>query len=296
MNRIAALVMAVALGSVASGCGGDVGSAGATSSATPTPTETVSPTPSATPSVSPSPTASGSPAATPTPLPSQQVECGGPVVYGVDVSDLEGPNIDWAAAKAAGLGFAWMKATQGTTFVATTFAGNWSRSKAAGVRRGAYHFFNPTLDGVAQANAFLAAVGPLDPDDLPPALDIECPDGDPECLGYVGGSGTAPASAIAARAHDFLTTVQAATGRVPVVYTFVSYFSSNGLDTTGLADDTLWIANYGVSCPDIPAPWSAARFWQYDYLGSVTGVSNSVDVDIFFGTPADLALYAESGG
>jgi len=238
--------------------------------------------------------AGGTPSVTPTPLPSQATECAGPTVRGVDVSDGEGA-VDWASVKGAGIGFAYVKATQGDTFEASTFDANWSGTKAAGVRRGAYHFFDPTIDGVAQAQWFLSKMGALDAGDLPPALDIECPDGDDQCLGYPGGSGDAPASDIAQRADDFVSTVEAATGRKPVIYTFVSYFSGNGIDASGMAPDPLWIANYDVTCPGIPSPWSAARFWQDSYDGNVAGIG-SVDTDVFFGTDDDLALYATAGG
>ena len=279
MNRRLDIVLVSIAVLFAAGCGGEMsGSSGVGDGSLPLPVGL----------------GGGGPGATPTPLPSQATECAGPVVHGVDVSDAEG-SVDWAAAKGGGIGFAYVKATQGTTFEASTFATNWAGTKAAGIRRGAYHFFNPTLDGVAQADWFLSKVGTLEPGDLPPALDIECPDGDSACLGYAGGSGDAPASAIAQRAHDFVVTVQQATGRTPVIYTFVSYFSSNAIDTSGVADDVLWIANYGVSCPTIPSPWSASRFWQYTYDATVPGIG-SVDGDVFFGTEEDLALYATAGG
>src|SRR3954468_18448069 len=95
---------------------------------------------------------------------------GAAVVEGVDVSDGQG-TIDWKAAKGAGLGFAVIKATQGTYNTQKTFASNWSNAKAAGLVRAAYHFFDPTQDGVAQAQHFLSVVGPLGPGDLPPMLD-----------------------------------------------------------------------------------------------------------------------------
>jgi lysozyme len=218
----------------------------------------------------------------------------GTVVEGVDVSDGQGA-IDWAKVRAAGVRFGIMKATQGTYNTQSRFAANWSGMKSAGVIRGAYHFFDPTQDGVAQADHFLAVMGPLQPGDLPPMLDIECPDGDSRCLGWAGGTGGAPAATIRQRMIDFLNTVQNATGRKPIIYTFGSYFSSNGVATTGLQGYPLNIAYPTTSnCFSVPSPWTSATMWQYSWTGSVPGIPGQVDRDRFLG---DIdALLAFAGG
>src|SRR5437899_595123 len=105
------------------------------------------------------------------------------VQKGVDVSGGNGV-IDWAMAHSDGVAFAYMKAAQGTGFTDARFAANWAGARAAGVRRGAYHFFDPTVDGITQARHYLTVLGALQPDDLPPALDVECPDADAMCLGF----------------------------------------------------------------------------------------------------------------
>lgn len=221
-------------------------------------------------------------------------QCIGPVVEGIDVSDAQG-SVSWSAVKADGIDFAYMKATQGTYNTNWTFGPNWSGSKSAGVARGAYHFFDPTEDGVAQANYFLDAMGPLQPGDLPPALDLECPDGDNRCLGWAGGTGWEPGGTIAARAQDWLDTVEAATGVKPVVYTFYSYLSSNGVSGNGFGDQPLWIAAWSHgSCFNVPGPWTGARLWQWADDGNVGG--EFVDRDRFLGTQADLDAFSFGGG
>src|SRR4051812_44035850 len=60
-------------------------------------------------------------------------------VHGVDVSKYQG-EIDWQAAKASGVRFAWIKATEGGDHMDEKFYQNWQNAKAAGVPRGAYHF------------------------------------------------------------------------------------------------------------------------------------------------------------
>ncbi len=117
--------------------------------------------------------------------------CAHATVEGVDVSDGQG-TIDWGTAHAAGIDFAVIKATQGTYKHAGDVPRQLERRKGGGIVRGAYHFFDPTEDGVAQANRFLSVVGELGAGDLPPMLDLECPDGDTACLGWAGGTGRAP--------------------------------------------------------------------------------------------------------
>jgi lysozyme len=216
-------------------------------------------------------------------------------VEGVDLSDGQGA-IDWAKVRAAGVRFGIVKATQGTYNTQTRFAANWSGMKAAGVIRGAYHFFDPTEDGVAQAKHFVAVMGALSAGDLPPMLDIECPDGDNNCLGWSGATGAAPAATIRQRMMDFLNYVQSATGRKPLIYTFGSYFSSNGVSTTSLQGYPLNIAYPTTSnCFNVPSPWTSATMWQYSWTGTVSGIPGQVDRDRFLGDINALEVFAGGG-
>ncbi|MGH7269796.1 MAG: glycoside hydrolase family 25 protein, partial [Polyangiaceae bacterium] len=135
--------------------------------------------------------------------------------------------IDWPSVKRSGVEFALIKATQGTYDTQATFARNWRGAKDAGVLRGAYHFFDPTEDGAGQAQHFLSALSAASMGDgglaqaltdLPPVLDIECPDGSRDCLG-TGAPGQAQAPEISKRMWSFLRAVAAGSGRTPIVYT-----------------------------------------------------------------------------
>jgi len=213
------------------------------------------------------------------------------VVSGVDLNPAGDGTLGWSTS---GAGFAVIKATQGTSYEDSDFSENWAALKAAHVVRGAYHFFDATVSGVDQANYYLAFIGTLDAGDLPPILDIECPvSGESDCLGN-GNSGDAPASQITQAMNDFLTTVKSATGLTPIVYSYGSWFSDNGVDTTGLQAYPLWLADYsGTSCFNVPDPWSAATFWQYDASGSVSGVN--VDDDYFLGSMSQLTTFTANG-
>ena len=137
---------------------------------------------------------------------------------GIDVSSYQGA-FDWAAEKGS-ISFAFAKATEGSTITDPEFARNWQQIKAIGIVRGAYHFAHPKDGAATDARAFLAVVraqGLASGDML--ALDLETTDG------------LAPAQ-VAAYARNWCAEVAAATGRKPIVYTFISFAQARQLRRT----------------------------------------------------------------
>jgi|HubBroStandDraft_6_1064221.scaffolds.fasta_scaffold192498_2 lysozyme len=227
-----------------------------------------------------------------------QCGSGSDVVEGVDVFSGDG-TIDWTKLAASGRKFVFIKATQGDYETQSTFNADWSGALAAGVLRSPYHFFDGTVDGVTQANSFLAeltAAGGLAVGDLPPMLDIECPTASTQaassqsCEGGTDSGWVAPAT-LQKEIFDWLDTVQQATGTTPILYSYVSWFADVEVTDSRLAGYPLYIASYN-SCATVPAPWTAATFWQYSATATVPGISgtNSTDVDRFFGDAAELQL------
>lgn len=210
----------------------------------------------------------------------QTVCAAGPTVKGVDVSHWQG-TIDWQQAKGTGIKFAFMKATEGTTFVDPEFSNNWAGAKQQGILRGAYHFFRAGSDGVAQAQHFVNVMGPLANGDLPPVLDLETMDGQ-------------SSATVIQRSKDFMAEVEKLTGRTPAIYSG-GFFKSLG-SPSGFSQYYLWDAHWGVTCPNIPdAGWSTWTFWQYTDQESVAGIGNAVDGDEFNGTLQDLIALASPG-
>ncbi len=204
----------------------------------------------------------------------------GAVTKGVDVSYYQG-NINWTKVKASGVGFAIARTSDGTGFKDPKFAQNWAGMKSAGLVRGVYQFFRPNQDPVAQANLMIQMIneaGGLEDGDLAPTLDLE----------VTGGMSTAT---IIARSKVWLEKVEAATGRVPLVYTSPGFFSQFG-SPQAFGHYTLWVAHWGPQCPNVPSPWGNWHFWQYADDGTVPGIQGAVDLDYFNGSLQDLKAFA----
>src|SRR5258705_12512274 len=104
--------------------------------------------------------------------------CGvGPTVKGIDVSYHNG-TINWSSVKADGVAYAFIRVSDGTGFIDPKFESYWSASRAVGIKHGAYQYFHPGTDPIAQADLLLSKIGSkLEPDDLPPVVDVEVADG-----------------------------------------------------------------------------------------------------------------------
>ncbi|HEV8577853.1 MAG TPA: glycoside hydrolase family 25 protein [Thermoanaerobaculia bacterium] len=193
---------------------------------------------------------------------------------GLDVSHFQG-TVDWNQVVQAGYAFAFIKATDGITYVDPMFATNWSGAKAAGLLRGAYHFFEADDDPQQQAENFLKTVT-LESGDLPPVLDVESS----------STSSQVSTATVIDRVAAWLQAVQQATGRTPILYTDNSYWDSLG--TKQFSGYPLWIADYGVASPTLPTGWTSWAFWQFSQSGEIPGIATAVDLNLFQGGLEDL--------
>ena len=205
---------------------------------------------------------------------------GADVVHGMDVSSYE-TSINWKIAKDAGIDFAFIRVSDGLQFKDPKFATYWSGAHAAGVMRGAYQFFRPTQDPIAQADLLLQAIGPRQPGDLPPVIDVE-------------STGGLAADKVEAAVRAWVDHVTQAIGRPPIVY--AGYYSWQ--DYTGNANLTaspLWHAQYTTApCPNIPTPWTHWTFWQHSSTGTVPAVlGETTDLNVFDGSLAELQAFAD---
>ncbi|WP_372586466.1 glycoside hydrolase family 25 protein [Priestia megaterium] len=92
-------------------------------------------------------------------------------VKGVDVSSYQG-EINWNVLSKQDIQFAFIKATEGSSFQDPLFKQNWEQANRKSMRIGAYHFFSYDSKGETQAANFIKAVS-LRNNDLPPVIDVE---------------------------------------------------------------------------------------------------------------------------
>lgn len=230
-------------------------------------------------------------------------------VEGVDVASFQG-TIDWNMVHASGRGFAIARIGDGT-YSDPTFVRNYQGIRDAGMVRGAYLFFRPTVGVAAQATAIADAVGTLGAGDLPVTIDVECMcpfRSDGAC-----GSATAGCASIAtARTalDDLIARVTASTGRAPMIYTGAWFWDGNGYLAGQVTEPALplWISDYSTShynmnCANVATGWDDWHFWQYSSgctncpdRSPIPGIAGtSIDRDRWNGDLASLMAFTGGG-
>lgn len=189
---------------------------------------------------------------------------------GLDVASYQG-NVNWSSVAGNGARFAYVKATEGTTYTNPYFAQQYNGSYNAGLIRGAYHFALPDRSsGSAQATWFVNHGGGWSRDGktLPPALDIEYNPYGATCYGL-------GQSAMVSWIRSFSDTVHSRTGRYPTIYTTANWWATCTGNNAGFgATNPLWVARYASSVGTLPAGWSYQTFWQYADSGTFPGDQN----------------------
>ncbi len=204
-------------------------------------------------------------------------------VSGIDVSHWQG-SINWNSVYSSGYRFAFVKATEGTTYVDPEFTTNMQNGKAAGLYMGAYHFARPSSNSPeAEADHFVNVAGPYIKNGyLRPVLDLETG----TSLGWSGLSDWA---------NRWMQRVLQLTGVEPILYVSTYYASNLQFYLTSY---DLWIAHWTYDPNKSPntGKWSTWMFWQYSDKGTVSGISGYVDLDVFNGDLSALVSQAVIGG
>ena len=176
---------------------------------------------------------------------------------------------------ANGARFAYIKATEGTTYQNPYFAQQYNGSYNAGIIRGAYHFATPnTSSGAAQATFFVDHGGGWSRDGktLPPALDLEYNPYGSSCYGKTHAQ-------MVAWIRDFANTVKARTGRDRCSTRARAGGRCAPGTTRRSANNPLWIPRYGSSVGTLPASWQYRTIWQYADHGTFPGDQNRFNGD-----------------
>jgi GH25 family lysozyme M1 (1,4-beta-N-acetylmuramidase) len=154
------------------------------------------------------------------------------------------PVQDFAKVKAFGVVGVIHKATQGGAVVDQAYAGRRKLALAAGLKWGAYHFFDFTASPAAQAEHFLS-VADADSDTLV-ALDWE-------------NVGSREPSAALARA--FLEAIEVKLGRKAVIYSGNVAKEQITSRDAYFGAHRLWLCQYATQfC--VQASWAAPWLWQ----------------------------------
>lgn len=218
-------------------------------------------------------------------------------IMGIDTSVFQGV-LDIEAIMAAGVEFAFHKATDGERGV----DGQWSRSAAAsslhGLPFGAYGVLHPSQDARRQAEHFVGVVRDSG-FSLAPMLDFE--------LAY----GVTALHALE-DARAWLDIVEEAFGLEAIVYTGPSFIrqlaqlsgTAGAAELAAISQRMLFVAHYTqdhLRLPSVPPPWEDWTLWQSsgsykDGHGKIVcvnacqlpGTSTDVDVDWYRGTIDEL--------
>ncbi|MDQ2066930.1 GH25 family lysozyme [Xinfangfangia sp. CPCC 101601] len=196
-------------------------------------------------------------------------------VHGIDVARYQ-TQVDWAEARANGVNFAFIKATEGGDRVDEMFKEHWRGAHRAGVLRGAYHFFYHCRPAIEQAQWFIRTV-PRAPGMLPPVLDMEWTPFSPTC------TIRRTPEEIRRDAAIFLQAVTQHYGQRPILYTSIDFFEDNQMWKVNGAD--FWLRAVAKHPADL-YDGHAWTFWQYTSTGLVPGVAGKVDINVFAGSEA----------
>lgn len=210
---------------------------------------------------------------------------------GIDVSHYQ-REVDWQKAKSAGVQFAFVKASEGTSLIDSQFARNWQELRRLGIPHGAYHFFRPAHP-LSQIEWFVEGVQPQAGQLL--VLDVE------------NGGGLSKAE-LTRKVVEAVEIIYARTGRYPLIYSRASWLNAN-IDITKLPKLDYWLAQYRWALPypmftepypteKIVIPNGVTReqvkFHQTGENGNgklYGAQSYYIDTNRFIGTNEELAAY-----
>lgn len=210
-------------------------------------------------------------------------------VDGVDVSRYQG-YIQWDVIASQDIDFAFIKATEGSSYRDPNFAYNWAGARQYGIHSGAYHFFSFESSGQTQAANFINTVGELE-NDLPPVVDLE----------FYGDYAADPLSKEDTRRilDELLDELEDFYGVKPIIYTTPKAYYQY-IFGSGYGDYPLWMRNTYYK------PTEDWTFWQYSDKGMLQGYDGKqtdntemyIDLNVYNGSYeeflAEFALTEEA--
>ena len=204
-------------------------------------------------------------------------------VHGTDAARFQ-TSSDWKTARANGVNFAWIKATEGGDLLDPMFREHWRGATGAGIPTGAYHFYYFCTPAEVQARWFIKNLRKRK-GMLPPVLDMEWNPFSPTC------TLRPPGDVVRREARIFLAALQAHYGQRPVVYTTPGFYKDNDLGRLRAVE--FWLRTTAKT-PSQAYPGQRWRFWQYSGTGIVPGFEGDTDLNLFNGSAADWAAWLQA--
>lgn len=198
-------------------------------------------------------------------------------VRGVDVSAYQG-TIDWKKLSEQDIQFAYIKATEGSSFVDEKFQENYKNAQETNLKIGAYHFFSYDSEGETQAENFINHVEKID-NMLPPVIDVE----------FYGEykKNNPDKEKTREQLRILIDKIKENYEISPILYatneSYELYIANN------FEDCEIWIRDI-IKSPDLPdnREWT---FWQYTNRGILEGYQGEetyIDMNVFHGTQEEF--------
>jgi beta-glucosidase-like glycosyl hydrolase len=192
----------------------------------------------------------------------------GLLAQGLDVSSAQG-SVDWRAAYNNGARFAYVKASEGTSYLNPSFTQQYNGSYNIGMIRGAYHFAHPdSSTGTVQADYFVSHGGGWSADGrtMPPALDLQNNPAGAQCYGL-------SAAGMVSWIKAFSDEIHLKTAKYPMIGTTFAWWNAcTGNSSAFAGTNPFWLGSFTTSPPtSIPAGTATWTLWQSAASGTFPG-------------------------
>lgn len=187
-------------------------------------------------------------------------------IAGIDVSAWQG-QIDFNSVKESGIEIVYIRSSAGNSYIDERFEENYKKAQESGLSIGFYHYVNArTLEEAKEEARFFASVIAGKSTNCRLAMDFE----------VFTGLTKAEVNKIA---KAFLNELELLTGKELVIYSD-AYNAREVFDYDLFNEYPLWVAEYDAKSPSV----SSYIGWQYTDQGTIPGINNHVDCDIFDNT------------
>jgi lysozyme len=194
-------------------------------------------------------------------------------IVGIDVSHHQG-QIHWNELRTENVSFVVIKATEGVDYQDPLFKINWQKSKEAGYKTGAYHFYRLCKGGREQAQHFIETV-PNASDNLPPTIDLE----------FGGNCQTEKTKEqVLNDINEFLHVIENHYNKRPIIYVTREFYDE--YLTNEFEDYSIWIRDiFGRPALGDNRPW---LIWQFANRGHLKGIDTYVDLNVLNGKSIEM--------